>query len=276
VTSFSRASAMTEVFPHESISVVSSQRSGNQPLATIAPVLAGASSIRSKSESNKSIGTRQEIALQSAMSRHMSQLETRASEAVQARKRWEDQLNCGKMMENLEHEKRKNLHVENAKFLVYQMKENEGKRRGDKQVRISDSSAHAFPPFSVPSSVKKHGEKIRNELDLQVQTQKAFRNLAAMQDRELVIRMNDLNKRELEKLSIGDQAKRVQERNVLQESWKRDIELKNCWKAIENFDNHVGVLLPPMTDDDDGSKSSVVLGASSSRRRAFTGSLIRK
>jgi hypothetical protein len=300
ISSFSRASLNTpsEVYPHESISVVSSKAYRQPQVAVPPPTTPSLSSKhiapssqsssrsknRSKSESSMNMtvsSTRQELALRSAMSRHMSELEARASEAMKARKRWEEQIQSVNTLASLESEKRKNLEMENAKYLINQMKENEGRRHRERECRVVESSSHNFPLFTEPPSIehdeytKNRCERIRKELDMQVQTQKASRNISAIKDRELVNRMNELNKRALEQQSTEERDKRKNEKSILQESWNRDIRFKNCWKAIENFDmvpdTNVGVLLPTIADDSDS--QSVILGGSSSRRRSFTGSI---
>jgi hypothetical protein len=269
----------TDVFPHESVSVTSS--SAHRPRRSLSIHTAPSTEEpKQRSASAHLSPSRQESAYRAALARHLSELEQRSSEAVKARKQWDDHVKSSTLLSELETENRRKIERENAQFLLQQMSESSLRKKTQRNDEIdSINRLVGFPRFTEPpeSDLKTHqrqsGESIRKELDNQVRSGKCSRSAELSNDKKIALKMNESSRRELEDLRKAEEEKRRTEKGVLRESWDRDIQIKNSWKTIDQYDmlppSQIGVLLPVMH-----SSRSQVLGGSS--QRSFTGHVMRK
>ena len=252
MTSISAASSAStkpavDVYPHESVSQVSASRS-RAPSAQAPPPVAATtrspasevSSKRSQSETPILPGKlRQELAYRQAMARHMAEMEVRAKEALAAKKQWTDQLQSWKHGDVMDSEKRKRIKSENSSYLLAQIKANEAKRKDARRTFVESASCHNFPEFTELETAPKKGSSgsdIRRELDLQIQTEKALKSISKLREMELNDQLNAMNRKALAEEQQRDRERQFQNRNSLNQSWDRDIRLKQCWKAIDHFD----------------------------------------
>jgi hypothetical protein len=133
----------------------------------------------------------QEAAYREALNRHLSEMEVRAGEAIRGRQEWESHVSNCLAQEASEFRKRKELQSHNADFISQQILWNEQKRSEERKRAVIGASAHAFPTFSEPpeselsSLVKRNKERMRYDLDLQVRTNNALRDLAKEKERAL-------------------------------------------------------------------------------------------
>lgn len=242
-----RSIVSDNMYPHESVSQVSSGRPSIQPPAVVVttPSTTASSVRRSKSENLSQsrsafsrapvLGGRQELAYRQALSRHLSEMEVRASEAMHAKRQWQDQVSRGKLMEEMESEKRKKLERENMTYLIHQMQLNDDKRRDEKKRFIESASCHNFPEFSSNRDRKK-SESVKSELELQIQTDKAIKSIAKLREAQLVSELNEKNRQLLMEEKSIDEQRKIEKRTILNEAWNRDLRLKHCWRAIEQYD----------------------------------------
>ena len=287
VSRLSSSSRRGEVYPDESVSVISSSRSRPRQHPALPEPTIKTRSLSAEPSHHPISGNRQQFAYKAALARHMSDLEHRATEAVDARKQWEEHLRSSVMLSELEAERRRKVERENAQFLLKQMSESSSRKKTERNDEIQTTNRLAgFPRFTEPaeSELKLHlrqsGENIRKELDCQVHAGKSLRSAAYAHDKEIALKLNESSRRDLDELVRVEEAKKKQERNVLCESWNRDIQIKNCMRRIEQYDmipeklrsSNVGVLLPNLTGDDE--TRSQILGGSS--RRSLTGSVRRR
>lgn len=186
---------------------------------------------------------KQEQAYKEAMDRHITEMEIRASEAIQERKQWEAHIGRCLQQERQDIEKRRALCKENSDFLQQQMHWNEQKRCEARKTFVEGASAHDFPNFSEPpeADLKKvintNQSKVRTELDQQVRTNNTLKNMARRKERELERSQLEANREEMQMLRGVELAKRHHEKEALSTAWNREIRMKNIWRAIENHQN---------------------------------------
>lgn len=187
--------------------------------------------------------SKQEIAYKSALSRHLSEMELRASEAIKSRSNWENYVNSCLEQVKCEDKERKSMNVSNASYVKKQMELNEMKRSDERKQWIESASSHNFPSFSEPPSAelevrqKKLQDLMRSELDLQIRTSNAMKDLSRQKERQLEILQMRKNKSELSKMRDEEINKKLNEKKVLAESWNREVRMKQIWKSIENHSN---------------------------------------
>ena len=279
------SSGHSEIHPDDSVSVISSNRRRSRQPSSVSVAVSQA---RSSSETPPKIPlisgeNRKDSAYKAALQRHLSDLEVRASEAVRSRKEWEEQVKSSKLLSELEMESRRKKERENAQFLLQQISDSSSRKKSQRKDEIEETNRLVgFPRFTespeseLKNQLRTNGEQIRSELDNQVHAMKSLRTAAYTRDKEIAIKLNELSRRELEEVRRTENAKRNEERDILRNSWNRDIDIKNYWKNIEQFDmlpekfcsSKVGILLPRVSDDETRSQ---ILGGSS--RRSLTGSV---
>jgi hypothetical protein len=264
----------SEVFPQESVSVVSS--SGHRSKCSrSAPVASRTDSSENRSASANIYPSRQESAYRAALARHLTELEQRSSEVVKARKEWDEHVKTSALLSELERENRRKTERENAQFLIKQMSESSLRKTTQRNEEIdSINRLMGFPRFKEPpeselkTRLRQSGEVVRRELDNQVHSGKNLRSVELSNDKKIALKMNESSRKELADLRQAEEEKRRTEKGVLRESWDRDIRIKNTWKTLDQYDmlphSQVGVLLPVMNE----SNRSQVLGATSKRARS--------
>jgi len=184
--------------------------------------------------------SRQELAYREALKRHLSLLEYRAGEAIRGRQDWESHIYTGLEQEASEFKNRKKVSGECAKFVNQQILWNEAKRTEDRRAAVAAASAHAFPGFSEPPEsdiavlVKTKQEKMREALDLQIQTNNALRDLAREKEKQLDESQRVANMRDMQTTQERERQRREEEKRQLAESWNREVKIKHIWKAIED------------------------------------------
>jgi hypothetical protein len=172
-----------------------------------------------------------------ALSRHVSDMEARASEAIRAKKIWTDKLMTDQLRYEIEQHRKRARSRENAEYLLRQMRLSESKRKEDKLKQISDASCHDFPGINDhPPCDRAAAREAHKELDNQVQHDRSLRTMLRMRDLEFANKFQKVNRAELERIKSENIEKKLKHRSVLNEAWNRDLRIKSCWNAIEKFD----------------------------------------
>ncbi len=181
--------------------------------------------------------TCRDLVYRDALSRHVSDMEARATEAMHAKKLWKEKIMTDQLRYEIDSNRIRNKSRENAKYLLRQMQLNEQKRKSDKMKQIADASCHDFPGIGDHTPCDRVAAvRARKELDLQLLIERRLRTSLRTRDLELARKFQDQNRIELARLHSERTAKKLQNKYVLNEAWNRDLRIKNCWKAIESFD----------------------------------------
>lgn len=188
----------------------------------------------------------QEAAYKEAMDRHINEMEIAAGDAIKEKKQWEMYIKQCIEEEKLDIERRRYLCRDNQSFVQSQMNHNERRRQEGRKTFIENASAHEFPVFTEPPAnvlaekMKNQQNKMRTDLDHQVRTNNTLRNVAKQRERELEANQLEANRQEMAMLRELQRMKRDNEKDSLQNSWNREIRMKNIWKAIQNHQSAAG------------------------------------
>merc|ERR1719424_351664 len=240
---------------------------------------------------------KREVAYKEAMDRHISEMESRASEAVQEKDAFHQHVNDCLSQERDEMQVKRSRAEQNQYFLRQQVQWREKQKKEQRKDDIVSASAHDFPKFTEPAEAEMkdftNGQqsRMRADLDEQVRTNNTLRNLQKRRERALEVDQLQANRMEMGMLREAERAKKSYDKEALATAWNSEIRMKNIWKAIESH-NKVGssaatggaqVLdvsgMPPSRGGSSaggsrlltGSVRKVPLGASSSLSRLQTG-----
>lgn len=188
----------------------------------------------------KGATVKQEKANREAMDRHLTEMEIRASEAIQDRRQWEEHIDRCHKQERQDLDRKKTLCQENSDFILQQMEWNRTKRSHDRKNYIASASAHEFPAFTEPDDaglralMKQRQRQMRDELDLQVRTNNALKTIERNKERELEYAQLVANKNEVITQERKEAAAKEFEKSLLTDSWSREVRIRNIWRAIDN------------------------------------------
>mmetsp|Transcript_49589 Transcript_49589/g.91489 ORF Transcript_49589/g.91489 Transcript_49589/m.91489 type:complete len:548 (-) Transcript_49589:46-1689(-) len=190
---------------------------------------------------------KREIAYKEAMDRHITELESRATEVVKERATWHQHIRDCVDQERDEAEVRRARCKENQTFLVEQMNWDERRRIQQRAEDIDAASAHGAPRLKSHLSVDEARQKelgmqarMRENLDEQVRTNQTLRNLQKQKELLLEVGQIEANRKEMSLLRNAERAKKAYDREALATAWNSDIRMKNIWKAIESH-NKIGM-----------------------------------
>jgi len=188
---------------------------------------------------------KREVAYKEAMDRHISEMEARASEAVQEKEAWHRHVSDCLAQERDEISDKRARAQQNQYFLRQQVQWAEKKKKDDRRNDIVAASAHDFPKFTEPADqemknyIAGQQARMRADLDEQVKTNNTLRNLQKQRDRALEADQLHANRAEMSMLREAERAKKAYDREALATAWNSEIRMKNIWKAIESH-NKVG------------------------------------
>merc|ERR1719146_181591 len=186
---------------------------------------------------------KQNFAYKEALERHITEMEIRASEAVKERQQWENHIARCLQQERQDFEKKRALNQENQEYLTAQMRWNEEARHDQRRHMVEVASSHDFPHFSEPPeaqlqlAMKDQQSKFRNDLDFQVRTNNALREMSRQKERELENSQLEANHAELKNMRDAERTRKDADKSALTQSWDQEIKMKGIWKAIENHTN---------------------------------------
>merc|ERR1719440_795565 len=186
---------------------------------------------------------KQNFAYKEALERHITEMEIRASEAVKERQQWENHIARCLQQERQDFEKKRQRESENQDFLTQQMRWNEEARHDQRRHAVEIASSHDFPHFSEPPeaqlqlAMKDQQAKFRTDLDFQVRTNNALREMSRQKERELESSQLDANRAELKNMREAERQRRDADKAALTTSWDQEVRMKGIWKAIENHTN---------------------------------------
>merc|ERR1719424_1312930 len=243
---------------------------------------------------------KREVAYKEAMDRHISEMESRAGEAVREKDAWHSHVNDCLEQERDEMQVKRSRAQQNQYFLRQQVQWRESQKKEQRKDDVIAASSHDFPTFTEPAEdqmkefMTGQQARMRADLDEQVRTNNTLRNLQKRRERALEVDQLQANRMEMGMLREAERAKKAYDKEALATAWNSDIRMKNIWKAIESH-NKVGsqagsqggaqVLnvgdIPPSRSGSNisagrlmtGSSRKVPLGASSSMPRLGTGRL---
>jgi len=196
---------------------------------------------------------KQNYAYKEALERHITEMEIRASEAVKERQQWENHIARYLQQERQDFEKKRALNAENQEYLTAQMRWNEEARHDQRRHMVEVASSHDFPHFSEPPEAQLrevlHNQqaKFRSDLDFQVRTNNALREMARVKERELENSQLEANKEELRHMREAERQRRDADKAALTTSWDQEVRMKGIWKAIENHTNAAAHSVPLKT-----------------------------
>merc|ERR1719149_159441 len=186
---------------------------------------------------------KQHFAYKEALERHITEMEIRASEAVKEREQWENHISRCLQQEKEDFDKKRMLNMENQDYIHQQMRWNEEARHDQRRHLVDIASAHDFPHFSEPPEaqlrevLKDQASKFRGDLDFQVRTNNALRDMARAKERELENSQLDANNNEMAQIRSAERNRKEADKHALTNSWNQEIRMKGIWKAIENHTN---------------------------------------
>merc|ERR1719183_158746 len=195
------------------------------------------------STAGEDVQNKQHFAYKEALERHITEMEIRASEAVKERQQWENHIARCLQQERQDFEKKRALNQENQEYLTAQMRWNEEARHDQRRHMVEVASSHDFPHFSEPPeaqlqlAMKDQQSKFRNELDFQVRTNNALREMSRVKERELENSQLEANREELRHMREAERARKDADKAALTTSWDQEVRMKGIWKAIENHTN---------------------------------------
>jgi len=196
---------------------------------------------------------KQNFAYKEALERHITEMEIRASEAVKERQQWENHIARCLQQERQDFEKKRALNQENQEYLTAQMRWNEEARHDQRRHMVEVASSHDFPHFSEPPEAQLrqvlHDQqaKFRSDLDFQVRTNNALREMSRVKERELENSQLEANREELRHMREAERARRDADKAALTTSWDQEVRMKGIWKAIENHTNAAAHSVPLKT-----------------------------
>jgi hypothetical protein len=186
---------------------------------------------------------KQHFAYKEALERHITEMEIRASEAVKERQQWENHISRCLQQERQDFEKKRARENENQEYLTQQMRWNEEARHDQRRHMVEVASSHDFPHFSEPPeaqlklAVHEQQGKFRGDLDFQVRTNNALREMSRQKERELENSQLEANRSELKNMRDAERLRQAADKSALTQSWDQEIRMKGIWKAIENHTN---------------------------------------
>jgi len=195
------------------------------------------------STAGEDVQNKQHFAYKEALERHITEMEIRASEAVKERQQWENHIARCLQQERADFEKKRQRESENQDFLTQQMRWNEEARHDQRRHMVEVASSHDFPHFSEPPeaqlqlAMKDQQSKFRNDLDFQVRTNNALREMSRQKERELENSQLEANRAELKNMRDAERTRKDADKSALTQSWAQECKMKGIWKAIENHTN---------------------------------------
>merc|ERR1719380_75626 len=205
------------------------------------------------STAGEDVQNKQHFAYKEALQRHITEMEIRASEAVKERQQWENHIARCLQQERADFEKKRQRESENQDFLTQQMRWNEEARHDQRRHMVEIASSHDFPHFSEPPeaqlqlAMKDQQAKFRTDLDFQVRTNNALREMSRQKERELENSQLEANRSELKNMRDAERTRKDADKSALTQSWDQEIKMKGIWKAIENHTNAAAHSQPLMT-----------------------------
>jgi hypothetical protein len=118
---------------------------------------------------------------------------------------------------------------------------------------VEVASSHDFPHFSEPPEAQlrqvlaDQQAKFRSDLDFQVRTNNALREMSRVKERELENSQLEANREELRHMREAERARRDADKAALTTSWDQEVRMKGIWKAIENHTNAAAHSVPLKT-----------------------------
>mmetsp|Transcript_69663 Transcript_69663/g.167204 ORF Transcript_69663/g.167204 Transcript_69663/m.167204 type:complete len:544 (+) Transcript_69663:142-1773(+) len=222
---------------------------------------------------------KRELAYKEAMDRHITELETRATEVVKERATWQQHIRDCVDQEKDESDARRDRAKQNQHFLLEQMNWDERRRVHQRAEDIEAASAHGAPKLKsqMTSDEARQYElgkqaRMREELDEQVKTNQTLKNMHKQKEMLMEVGQIEANRREMSLLRNAERAKKAYDREALATAWNSDIRMKNIWKAIENH-NKIGMHpVAPPSPGADSVPPSRAGSTMSSAGRIMTGS----
>jgi len=177
-----------------------------------------------------------------AMDRYINSLQKEATESVRNKATWDSTVKGGMDEEKDELQRKREMCKKNALQLREQMEENKVRRADVRKGFIEAASAHSFPLFTetfisedeVEAYRKRQKEIFREELDQQIVTLSAMKNLALKKDRDFAEQSRTANISNMSRARGVARERLVRQGNEMVNSWDRDVRLKSLKKAIHN------------------------------------------
>lgn len=182
------------------------------------------------------VSSKQDRVFKAALSRHLAELEDKAQDAIHAREEWKSLMKAAEQEGRNEETQRRNEARKNLMFVMDQIKSNELKRLEERKSSILAASSHAFPQLAEAPLRRINRDRVREELDQQVQAAASARDKSRTEEAMIAQSMNEISRKELEKEREREASVKRTQKKLLSDAWTRDIRLKNCWKAIETMD----------------------------------------
>lgn len=206
-------------------------------------LLAKSSAYRTLSSLSAKNRSKQEIVYSEAFSRHLSQIEARARDALHDNKLREERLAATKTEEKLESSRRREQWKIYRNHLSKQIIENDHKRKQERQNFIESASCHDFPRFTAPESTKlaafkrHNAQKIQSALDSQIKERAEQRCLLRQKEVALSNQFNAENQIHMRAENVKELNDRAKQQRILKASWDTYSKLNRRLRKIESFDS---------------------------------------
>lgn len=196
---------------------------------------------RPRTNENMTMLSREELAQQEAMQRHLAVIAEEASEAIKAQERWQGHLQRCADVEKKDLEWKHAIYKDYAHHLQDQIRHAEDQRQVRRQQAVEQPSAHPFPDFSKVPDIDVHEYmmdrkvNLKEDLDQQVEIKRRQKQIAKQRDRELDNITTERIHRDIAMQKLEEYAKREHQKKELSQSWDATRRLKDATKAISNF-----------------------------------------
>eukprot|EP00929_Paragymnodinium_shiwhaense_P078728 TRINITY_DN40827_c0_g1_i1.p1 TRINITY_DN40827_c0_g1~~TRINITY_DN40827_c0_g1_i1.p1 ORF type:complete len:629 (+),score=140.90 TRINITY_DN40827_c0_g1_i1:124-2010(+) len=177
-----------------------------------------------------------------ALDRHVGKMKANACEAVVDKLEWESQLKTRAAQERQASMERRDRNREHAEYLKVQMRQQDERRRRGRDFCEMQAACHDFPVFmesvgSLDKATDFVGEK-KKELKHDLEQQRTLKQSKKQvdEDRERLLDASHIQNshKELVQLEEKAAAKKMHERDLLQQAWALDKQLRSLNAAIED------------------------------------------
>jgi len=181
-----------------------------------------------------------ESVLQSAIKRHLEEVNASVEKAMHAKEQWDRYADLCESHEKDTDDSRRKFAMEHQEEVKRQLQELETKRRAAREHAVMQASQHDFPQFieqptpNVREYMRQRKRHLRDDLHQQVYDKHRVEGSAKQLEREMEKKQQEYIRTEAKQRLEEEASKKALERKILLDSWNRSIRLKQAQKCIES------------------------------------------
>lgn len=185
--------------------------------------------------------SKQAVAQQEALGRHIAGLAADANAAVKERQTWES--HCKKLMdeEKKDLEWRNGLAKEYSEMLKEQIREAEERKAQGRRHAVEQASMHDYPDFSVMPEVSVQDyimdrrNHLKEDLDQQVEMKRRQKEVVKQREKEMEYINTEYTQQEMAVQRLQAEVKKEQQKQECRQSWSDGKRLKDVKKEIIEY-----------------------------------------